>query len=275
LQIPSTLAIIAGNGSYPFATARGARAAGVGRIAAAAFTGETDAKLAELVDELAWMRVGQLGKMLGFLRGSGARQVIMAGQIHPRHLFDIRPDMKALLLLARLRLRNAESIFGAIAAELAEAGLELLAATTFLEKQLATAGLIAGPRLSRREERDVHFGFGIAKQTSALDIGQTVVVKAGTVLAIEAFEGTDAALQRGGELGRKDAIMVKVSKPNQDFRFDVPVIGPRTIEAARTARIRVIGIESGKTLILEREEVAALAAAHRISVFGAGEAEAR
>lgn len=271
MQIPSTLAIIAGNGSYPFATARGARAAGVERIAVAAFTGETDAQLAELVDEVVWMRVGQLGRMIAFLRASGARHVIMAGQIHPRNLFDIRPDVKALALLARLRFRNAESIFGAIAAEIANAGLELLPATTFLDEQLATAGLIAGPRLSRREESDLHFGFRIAKQTSALDIGQTVVVKGGTVLAVEAFEGTNAAMQRGGELGRKNAIMVKVSKPNQDVRFDVPVIGPLTIEAARTARIRVLGIETRKTLVLEPERVAALAAEHRISICGVGE----
>ena len=268
LQIPSTLAIIAGNGTYPFATVRGARAAGVTRIAVAAFTGETDPELAKLVEETEWMRVGQLGKMIAFAKTSGARQAIMAGQIHPRNLFDLRPDLKALLLLAKLRTRNAESIFGAIADALADAGVELLPATTFLDDQLAKVGLIAGPRLSRREEGDVHFGFGIAKETSRLDIGQTVVVKGGTVLAVEAFEGTNAALQRGGELGRKDAVMVKVSKPDQDFRFDVPVIGPLTLEAARAARIRVLGIEAGKTLLLEPERTAALAAEHHISIYG-------
>ena len=268
MQTPGTLAIIAGNGTYPFATVRGARAAGVGRIAVAAFTGETDPALEPLVDEVAWMRVGQLGKMIAFTQASGARHAIMAGQIHPRNLFDLRPDVKALLLLAKLRTRNAESIFGAIADELAKGGVELLPATTFLDDQLAQPGLLAGPRLSRREADDLDFGFRIAKETSRLDIGQTVVVKGGTVLAVEAFEGTNAALQRGGELGRKDAVMVKVSKPGQDLRFDVPVIGPLTLEAARAARIRVLGVEAGKTLLLEPERIAALAAEHRISIFG-------
>ncbi len=151
---------------------------------------------------------------------------------------------------------------------MAKIGVELLPATTFMEEHLAAPGLIAGPKLSRREEEDVRFGFRIAKETSRLDIGQTVVVKGGTVLAVEAFEGTNAAMNRGGELGRKDAVMVKVSKPNQDFRFDVPVIGPLTLEAARDARIRVLAVEAGRTLLLEKENLAALATGHRISIFG-------
>lgn len=243
-EAPHTLAIIAGNGAYPFAMARAARAAGVQRLAVAAFQNETDPALASSVDEIEWMRVGQLGKMLGFLQRSGARHAVMSGQIHPKNLFDLRPDLKALLLLGKLRERNAESIFGAIAAEMTAIGVELLPATTYMEEFLAPEGLIAGPKLGRRDTADVEFGFRIAKETSRLDIGQTVVVKGGTVLAVEAFEGTNAAIARGGELGRKDAVMVKVSKPNQDFRFDVPVIGPLTLEAARAARLRVVGIEA-------------------------------
>ncbi len=214
------------------------------------------------------MRVGQLGKMLAFLKKSGARHAVMSGQIHPKNLFDLRPDLKAVLLLGRLRERNAETIFGAIAKEMAKAGVELLPATSFMEEYLAPAGLVAGPKLSRREQEDALFGFRIAKETSRLDIGQTVVVKGGTVLAVEAFEGTNAAMKRGGELGRKDAVMVKVAKPNQDFRFDVPVIGPLTLDAAREARIRVLGIEAGRTLLLEHEKLIALAAQARISIFG-------
>ncbi|MEQ1858932.1 MAG: UDP-2,3-diacylglucosamine diphosphatase LpxI [Chthoniobacteraceae bacterium] len=265
---PSTLAIIAGNGTYPFATVRGARAGGVARIVAVAFEGETNPDLAAQVDEVAWLRVGQLGKMLGFLKSSGATHAIMAGQIAPKNLFDLRPDMKALVLLATLRERNAESIFAAIGSEMSKVGVELLPATTFLEDHLATPGLIAGPRLSRREQGDVEFGFRIAKESSRLDIGQTVVVKSGTVLAVEAFEGTNAAIARGGELGRKDATMVKVSKPNQDLRFDVPVIGPLTLDAARDAKLRVIGIEAGKTLLLEPEKTRALADERGISIYG-------
>lgn len=248
--------------------ARAARAGGVRRITVVAFRNETDPALASLVDEIEWMRVGQLGRMLGFLEKSGARHAVMSGQIHPKNLFDLRPDLKALLLLGKLRERNAESIFGVIAAEMAAIGVELLPATTYMEEFLASAGLIAGPKLGRRETTDVEFGFRIAKETSRLDIGQTVVVKGGTVLAVEAFEGTNAAIARGGELGRKDAVMVKVSKPKQDFRFDIPVIGPLTLEAARQARVRVIGIEAGRTLLLERDKLLALAAEHRISVFG-------
>ena len=268
METPRTLAIIAGNGVYPFALARSARAAGVSRIVAAAFTGETDPALATLVEEVEWMRVGQLGKMLGFLEKSGARHAVMAGQIHPKNLFDLRPDFKALFMLARLPRRNAESIFGAIADEMKAVGVELLPATTYMEEHLAPGGLIAGPRPKSRVEDDLRYGFHIAKESSRLDIGQTVVVKNGTVLAVEAFEGTNAAIKRGGELGRGNAVMVKVSKPNQDFRFDVPVIGPLTLEAASAAGIRAIGVEAGKTLLLEREKMAALADEHHISVVG-------
>lgn len=268
LETPDTLAIVAGSGAYPLAMARAARAAGVRRLVAAAFEGETDPAIASLVDEVEWMRVGQLGKMLALLKRSGAKHGAMAGQIAPKNLFDLRPDMKALLLLASLRERNAETIFGAIAAEMAAVGVELLPATIYMEECLAKAGLLGGPRLSRREELDVAYGFTIAKETSRLDIGQTVVVKGGTVLAVEAFEGTNSAVKRGGELGRKGAVMVKVSKPDQDLRFDVPVIGPLTLDAAHEARIRVLGVEAGQTLLLEPERLFALAAERRISIFG-------
>lgn len=268
LDTPPTLAIIAGSGVYPQAMARAARAAGVRRLVVAAFEGETDPALGLLVDDLEWLRVGQLGKMLAFLKKAGARHAVMSGQIHPRNLFDLRPDFKALVVLARLPRRNAESIFGAIAAEMQSVGVELLPATTYMEEHLAPAGWIAGPKLKRREEEDLRYGFHIAKETSRLDIGQTVVVKNGSVLAVEAFEGTNAAIARGGELGRKGALMVKVSKPNQDFRFDVPVIGPLTLEAARTARLRAIGVEAGRTLLLEKDRLAALAAEHGIAVWG-------
>ena len=263
---PESLGIIAGNGVYPRLLAAAARRAGVKRIVAAAFTDETDDRLAEKVDEIHWMRVGQLGKLISCFRGAGVAHAIMAGQIAPKNLFDLRPDWKILLLLARLKRRNAESIFAAIGDELAQAGITLLPATSFLEDCLAPAGLIAGPKLSRREEDDVGFGFEIAREISRLDIGQTVIVKNGTVLAVEGFEGTNEAIKRGGALGRKDAIMVKVAKPSQDMRFDVPVIGVATIEAAAEARLRVIAIEAGRTLLLEKDALTAAASASRISV---------
>jgi UDP-2,3-diacylglucosamine hydrolase len=263
---PDTLGIIAGNGVYPRLLADAARRAGVKRIVSAAFTDETDERLADEVDEIQWMRVGQLGKLISFFNNAGVSNAIMAGQIAPKNLFDLRPDWKTLLLLARLKRRNAESIFAAIGDELGRAGITLLPATSFLEECLAPAGLIAGRKLSRREEEDVDFGFEIAREVSRLDIGQTVLVKNGTVLAVEGFEGTNEAIKRGGSLGGKNAIMVKVAKPTQDMRFDVPVIGVATIEVATKAHLRVIAVEAARTLLLDKDAVVESAARANISI---------
>jgi DUF1009 family protein len=266
VNIPETLGIIAGNGVYPRLLAEAARRAGVKRIIVAAFTDETDDRISGIVDDTRWMRVGQLGKLISGFRDAGVAHAIMAGQIAPKNLFDLRPDFKTLLLLARLKRRNAESIFAAIGDELASAGITLLPATSFLEDALAPSGLVAGRKLSRREEDDVAFGFEIAREVSRLDIGQTVLVKNGTVLAVEAFEGTNEAIKRGGALGRKDAVMVKVAKPNQDMRFDVPVIGVATIAIASESHLRVIAIEAGRTLLLEKEALIDAAGRSNISI---------
>ena len=260
------LGIIAGNGVYPRLLADSARKAGVRKIVAAAFTGETDLGLAECVDLIQWMRIGQLSRLLKFFREQDVHQAIMAGQIAPKTLFDLRPDLKAMLLLGKLKERNAESIFAAIADELAQIDVELLPATTFLEDSLAPSGLIAGPKLLRREEEDVDLGWKIAKEMARLDIGQTVIVKKGAVLAVEAFEGTNEAIKRGGALARKDAIMIKVAKPHQDMRFDVPVIGVETIRVAAEAKLRVIAVEAGKTLLLEKDPIVDLAGRSNISI---------
>jgi len=260
------LGIIAGNGVYPQLLAASARKAGVNKIVAAAFTGETDPALAQHVDLIEWMRVGQLGRLLKFFRDQKVHHAIMAGQIAPKNLFDLHPDWKALLLLGRLKQRNAESIFAAIADELTKVDVDLLAATTFLEDSLAQTGLIAGPKVSRREEQDVNFGWKIAKEIAGLDIGQTVIVKNGTIVAVEALEGTNEAIKRGGTLARKGAVMIKVPKPNQDMRFDVPVIGVETIRVASEARLRVIAIEAGKTLLLEKDAIIDLAEREKISI---------
>jgi UDP-2,3-diacylglucosamine hydrolase len=261
-----TLGIIAGNGVYPRLLADAARKAGVKKLIATAFTGETDPGLARHVDLIEWMRVGQLNRLLKFFKQNEVHHAIMAGQIAPKNLFDLRPDWKALLLLGKLKQRNAESIFAAIADELAKVGVELLPATTFLEDCLASAGLIAGSKLSRREEEDVVLGLKIAKEIARLDIGQAVIVKNGTVVAVEAFEGTNDAIRRGGALARDGAVMVKVAKPNQDMRFDVPVIGVETVRVAAEAKLRVIAVEAGKTLLLERDTITDLANLSRISI---------
>jgi UDP-2,3-diacylglucosamine hydrolase len=266
VEAPETLGIIAGNGVYPRLLADAARRAGIKKIVAAAFTDETDDRLAAKVDEIQWMRVGQLGKLISWFRSAGVANAIMAGQIAPKNLFDLRPDWKTLLLLARLKRRNAESIFAAIGDELARAGITLLPATSFLEDCLAPAGLIAGRKLSHREEDDITFGFEIAREVSRLDIGQSVIVKNGTVLAVEGFEGTNETIKRGGTLGGKNAIMVKVAKPDQDMRFDVPVIGVATVDVATEVHLRVIAIEAGRTLLLEKESLIECATRSNISI---------
>jgi UDP-2,3-diacylglucosamine hydrolase len=263
---PQILGIIAGNGVYPRLLADAARKAGAKKIIAAAFAGETDPELKEHVHLIEWMRVGQLNRLLKFFDQNKVHHAIMAGQIAPKNLFDLRPDLKALMLLGKLKQRNAESIFAAIADELARIDVDLLPATTFLEDCLAFAGLIAGAKLSRREEEDVDLGWKIAREMALLDVGQTVIVKNGTVLAVEAFEGTNDAIRRGGALAREDAVMIKVAKPNQDMRFDVPVIGVETIRVAAEAKLRVIAIEAGKTLLLERELIVDLAVRSKISI---------
>ncbi len=262
------LGVIAGNNRYPFLTLRAARAAGVKWLGVVAFEGETDPAIGELADEIVWLRVGQLGKMLRQFKAWSIGRAIMAGQIAPKNLFELRPDFRALLLLGRLRERNAESLFGAVADELAGAGVTLLPATTYLEDLLATAGHLAGPKPGRTLRNDVEFGMRIAKETSRLDIGQSVVVKKGTVLAVEAFEGTDECIRRGGALGRGGGVLCKVSKPSQDLRFDVPVIGPRTVEAASVAKLSAIAIEAGQTLLLERDRIFAVAADTGVTLVG-------
>lgn len=255
-----TIGIIAGNGIYPetFVAAAREKVAGV-KLVVAGFHGETKEDLAGKVDAMEWFRVGQLGKLIKFFRGEGVTEAIMVGQIAPRNLFDLRPDMRTLMMLAKVKERNAETLFGAVANELSKDGIELMDATTHLEHLLPDPGHVCGPKLKKRAMEDAEFGFRTAKETSRMDIGQSVVVRHGTVLAVEAFEGTNACIQRGGELGRgKSCTLAKVSKPNQDFRFDVPVIGALTIEACREAGVGVIACEAKKTLLLGLDEVARL-----------------
>lgn len=258
--------MIAGNGIYPEIFAGAARKAGVSTLVAAAFQGETEPSLAESVDAIEWLRVGQLGKMIKFFKANGVENAVMTGQIAPKNLFDLRPDLRLLKMLGKVKERNAESLFGAIAAELEKDGIGLLPATTFLDDLLPGAGHVCGPHLDERQESDAGFGFHIAKEVSRLDIGQTVVVKKGTVLAVEAFEGTNEAIKRGGALGKGEAMMVKVSKPNQDFRFDVPVVGPDTVRTAAEAGVNAIVVEAGSTLLLGKDEIVRLCEERRIAI---------
>jgi DUF1009 family protein len=267
-----TIGIIAGSGVYPetFIAAARRNSPSV-KLAVAAFHGETKPELADQADAAEWFHVAQLGKMIKFFKREGVTEAVMMGQISPRNLFDLRPDLRVLMILARVKERNAETLFGAIADELAKEGITVLDATTFLEDHLPGPGHVCGPAFKKRQLADAEFGFRIAKQTSALDIGQSVVVRHGTVLAVEAFEGTNNCIKRGGELGRgKDVTLVKVSKPNQDMRFDVPVVGPQTIETCAAAGVTGIAIEAGKTLLLEKERIAGLCDRHQIGIHAVG-----
>lgn len=266
------LGIIAGSRALPLALAREARASGVSRLVAVAFEGETDPSLAGLVDEIVWLRVGQLDRMIRAFSDRGVRRCVMVGQIAPRNLFDLRPDFRAVKLLWKLKEKNAHTIFGAIGDELGQAGVQLVEATPWLRSMMPDASLRLGRPLSPEESQDVAFGFRIAKEVSRLEIGQTVVVKQGTVLAVEGFEGTDRCLTRGGELAGKGggAVAVKVAKENHDLRFDIPCVGASTVECCARVGIATLAFEANRTLLLEREQVEVLLQRHRMSLVAVG-----
>ena len=269
---PDSLGLIAGNRSLPLALAKQARSLGVRRLVAVAFEGETDPALTPLVDEIVWLRVGQLSKMIGAFTERGVRQCVMAGQIAPKNLFDLRPDLRAAMMLLKLKEKNAHTVFAAIADELKKDGVEVIEATPWLRPLMLDAGFRIGPRLDDAQRADVELGFRIAKEISRLEIGQSVVVKRGTVLAVEGFEGTDACLARGGLLAGKDggAVAVKVAKEKHDLRFDIPCIGRQTVEACADNGIAVLAMEAGRTLLLDREEVEQLAASRRLALVTIG-----
>jgi len=264
-----SLGLIAGNRSLPLEFSRQARAAGVKKLVAVAFENETDPALAEFVDEMVWLKVGQLSKMISAFTERGISQCVMVGQIAPKNLYDLRPDLRTMGMLFRLKEKNAHTIFGAIADELKKDGVELIEATPWLAPLMPGKDFSLGPKLSAEQKADVDFGFRIAKEISRLEIGQTVVVKNGAVLAVEGFEGTDKCLARGGGLAGKDggAIAIKVAKEKHDLRFDIPCLGAQTLETCAAAKISALAIESGKTLLLEQETCAQLAKKNKISVI--------
>ena len=263
------VAVIAGRGLYPQLTVRALRAAGI-PVRLVAFLDET---APELVDsfpagERDLIKVGQLGHMLKSLRRFEAGAAIMAGQIRPRRLFDgLHPDLKAIAILASLKERNAASIFGAIANEIEHLGIHLLDARAFLDHELAAEGVMTGGR-ARVDDETLAHGVRLARSVAQLDIGQGVVVSGGTVLAVEAFEGTDKMLRRAGEFGAKEPLFVKTAKPKQDFRFDVPVFGRGTLDVMREAKISAAALEAGDTLILEKDAVLADAKSAGIQLLG-------
>lgn len=269
-----TCGIIAGNRTLPLLFARQARAMGVKRLVAVAFEGETDPALAPLVDQIVWLKVGQLSKMLAAFTRNGVSHCVMLGQIAPKHLHDVRPDLRAMGLLLRLKEKNAHTIFGAIADELKKEGVELIDASPWLRPLMPRPGFALGPKLTEAQREDVALGFRLAKEVSRLEIGQTVIVKNGTILAVEGFEGTDQCLARGGQLSGKSggAVAVKVAKDKHDMRFDVPCVGPQTLEACAAARIAVLAIEAGRTLVLEQDAIERIIGREKISLVAEGPA---
>lgn len=264
------LALICGRGDYPRLTAAALRERKL-PVRLIAFDGETPDELWTSFppEHRARLKVGQLGKLLRHLRQFEARYAVMVGQITPGRLFrGLTPDIKAVRLLASLPERNAHTIFGAIVREIEAIGVNLLDARVGLHEHLATPGSM-NPRVRLRvDDTDIAFGVRIAREIARLDIGQGVVVRKGTVIAVEAFEGTDAMLQRAGQQRTEGLTFVKAAKPGQDFRFDVPAFGPRTVEVMRAAGIETACLEVGKTLLLDKPRVIEAATAARISLLG-------
>ncbi|MBF0386600.1 MAG: UDP-2,3-diacylglucosamine diphosphatase LpxI [Candidatus Omnitrophica bacterium] len=258
--LPATIGLIAGNGRFPLLFAQAARRQGIKVVVAASF-GDASFLVYLCADEVRWFSPGRFKELFGFFRARGVKSILMAGQINPDTLFnkDLQTDDEYRALFAALADRRCDTIFGAVAERLKLEGLELLDSTLLLKGFLAPPGTLTRRAPTEIQLADIDFGLGIAKHIGSIDIGQTVVIKGKAILAIEAMEGTDRCILRGGAIAREGAVVVKASKPGQDSRFDVPVIGPRTIATMLQARAAVLAIEAGKTLIIDRDKTVSLA----------------
>lgn len=262
------LGLIAGNGRFPFLVAEAARRSGR-KVVAVAIREEADPELAAAVDEIHWLGLGQLGACIAALRAAGVAEAVMAGQVKHRQIFSgILPDRRLLGVLARLAVKNTDSLIGGVASVLEEEGIRLLPSTSLLADQMASAGRMTRRAPSREEQRDVEYGCRIARTLAGLDLGQTVVVKGGAAVALEAMEGTDAVIERAGRIAGPGTTVVKLAKPRQDMRFDVPVVGDGTLAAMLRAGSRALALEAGRTLILGRPGFLERADAEGIAVWG-------
>ena len=260
------LGLIAGNGRFPFLVLEGARKAGAS-VAVAAIREETDPDIERLAERVTWVGIGQLGKMLRFFKDEGVDKAIMAGQVKHVQIFSRAiPDMRMLKMLLRLPRRNTDALIGAVAGELASEGIELIDSTYFLKDQLPQPGSLTRRKPDDRERGDIEYGLEIANEIARLDLGQTIVVRERACVAIEAMEGTDAVIRRAGQLVRGRLTVVKIAKPDQDMRFDVPVVGLPTIEAMIDSGASCLCLTAGKTLIFDREEMVKLANKNKIAL---------
>jgi DUF1009 family protein len=263
------LGIISGMGELPVAIAADARSKGY-HVIAVGLEPLADKALESCVDEMRWINVGKLGDIIEYLKKSGVEEVIMAGKVPKSLLYKskITPDLRAIKLLFTLKDRSDDSILLAIAKELKKDGMKLLNTTDFSSLLLTPEGVLTENGPSEEEWKDIAFGWGIAKEMGRLDIGQTVVIKNQAVMAIEAIEGTDEAIKRGGKLAGSGAVVVKVSKPQQDMRFDVPVVGLDTLRSMVEVKCRVLAIEAEKSILLQREKLVREANETGIAVVG-------
>ncbi len=264
---PDRLGLVAGYGSFPLELARAFKEAHIA-VHAVAVHEETSPEIEALADSVCWLHVGQIGGMIRTFKQAGVSQVVMAGKVRKLHLFrNFRPDLTAIAALLKLKDRRDDTIMLTIVDLLAKQGMTVIPQTRYAQSMLAGTGHLYGPKPDAGMLADAQFGFTQAKGIAAMDIGQTVAVRDQAVLAVEAIEGTDAAIRRGGELGGDKVTIVKVAKPDQDQRFDVPAIGPDTLEVMAASHCHCLAVESGQTLLLERQRLAELAGRHGICII--------
>lgn len=249
------IGLISGNGNFPLIFSEAARREGF-EVIAIAHKGETKPELAGMVEKIFWLKLGQLGKIINIFKQEGVRDVVMAGGIEKKNIYrKVWPDLKAVSVWTRLKNRLDDGILRALAGALEEEGIMVRESTLFLASLLTPKGILTRRKPTEEEMKDVEFGWKVAKEVGQLDIGQCVVVKDLVVLAVEAIEGTDETIRRGGRLANEGAIVVKVLKPGQDLRFDLPAVGLQTIRTMQEVRAACLGIESGKVLIFEKEKM--------------------
>ncbi len=265
----STIGLIAGGGRFPILFAESARRAGH-RVLAVAHRNETDPALAAEVDAITWVKLGQIGALLEALKAGGATQSVMLGAITKKRFFaDAMLDVTGLKVLARVAIRSDDNLLRAMARFLEEEGVPITDPTPFLADRLAPEGLLGRHAPTDDEAADARYGIELARGIGRLDLGQTVIVKDRVALAVEAIEGTDACIRRGGELAKSGGFVVaKAVKPNQDRRFDLPAVGPDTVEVLREAGGRVLAVEAGATLVMDLARVVEKADRARIVVLG-------
>ena len=262
------IGVIAGNGRFPIIFADNARKMGL-QVYAVAHEGETEPELEQHVDRIHWVKIGQLNKLINAFKADGVRNVVMLGGIKKTHVYShARPDFRVLALATKLVLWKDDDILRALAAELEKDGITICESTFGLEGILVEEGTLTSRQPTKKEWVDIRYGWDVANETGRLDIGQCVVIKDRVVVAVEAVEGTDEAIKRGGELAKGGAVVVKRSKPQQDLRFDLPAVGPRTIEVMQSVKASVLAVEAGRSVILDRELLLRTAEKAGIAVVG-------